>query len=126
MVKLIQYLIITTTAALLIGCSTTGSSLITGITRTPVKSSEVKVYQVMPNNAELIGLVEAKSSLNWNRADNQSNALQELKKQAGLLGANGLVLKDVTASINNDGNKKGINVNIQIGAKMAGSAIYIK
>jgi hypothetical protein len=35
-------------------------------------------------------------------------------------------LKDINASSNCDENKKGINVNIEIGAKMAGSAVFVK
>jgi hypothetical protein len=49
--------------------------LITGNTRAPVPTSAVKVYEIIPVNEELIGIVEAKSSRNWSRVENQENAL---------------------------------------------------
>jgi len=81
-------------AAILIcaGCAT-GSHIITGTARPLISADGVRIYQSMPANAETIGVVNATFADSGQRATDR--AVAELKKQAGLIGANGVVVGNV-------------------------------
>ena len=68
----------------LTGCAT-GSHVVTGTARPITDAAGVKVYATMPDKAETIGVVNSNSGSN-------SRAVEELKNQAGRLGANGVVI----------------------------------
>lgn len=80
-----------------------GSHIVTGQKRPPVDPSQIKVLVQAPSNSEVIGMVEARSTMGWSDQDKQNVALEELKKQAASLGANAIVLSstgnDVTSGV---------------------------
>lgn len=73
------------------GCAS-GSAIVTGATRTPVAPEQVKVYLETPADFEVIGLVSASSDAGWTEQGSVDYAVEELKRQAGKLGANGVLL----------------------------------
>jgi hypothetical protein len=77
----------------LCGCAS-GTHIVTGTKRAPIKPEQVVLYQIPPAKFEIIGIVNAQSP--GNRQRNMDNAIEELKKQAGEIGANGILLGGVT------------------------------
>jgi hypothetical protein len=73
------------------GCAT-GSSIVTGQKRAPIDFNLVKLYLETPENYEAIGIVKASSDAGWTEQDSVDYAIEELKKQAAKLGANGVLL----------------------------------
>ncbi|MEW8376446.1 MAG: hypothetical protein AB2722_21265 [Candidatus Thiodiazotropha sp.] len=71
---------------------TSGSSIVTGSVRAPIEFNLVKLYLDPPDNYETIGIVNASSDAGWTEQDSQDYAVNELKKQAAKLGANGVLL----------------------------------
>jgi hypothetical protein len=90
----IQYLlsIFVGTFLLASGCAT-GTHIVTGKQRSPIKPEQVVIYQVPPAKFEVVGIVNAQSS--GNRQFHMDAALAELKRQASLVGANGIILGGV-------------------------------
>jgi hypothetical protein len=83
-------------ALLLVACAS-GSVIVTGTKRAPLDPSDVKLYLEAPASFEVIGLVNASSDAGWTEQDSQDYAVQELKKQAAKLGANGVLLETTGA-----------------------------
>jgi hypothetical protein len=77
--------------SVLIGCAT-GSYIITGKARPAISPTEVKVYPNPPSQYETIGIVEASSDVGFSTQAAQDRAIEELKKQAAKIGANGVIL----------------------------------
>ena len=77
---------------LLLTACATGSSIVTGEKRTPIDFNLVKFYLETPENYEVIGLVKASSDAGWTEQDSVDYAIEELKRQASMLGANGVLL----------------------------------
>jgi len=75
----------------LVSCAS-GSAIVTGTKRAPREPSQVKLYLEEPTNYDVIGIVNASSDSGWTEQESQDYAIQELKKQAGKLGANGILL----------------------------------
>ena len=79
-------------ALLLVGC-TDGSALVTGTQRPPIDPSQVKIYRSPPNaEFEHVGIVKAQAEEVISQQDAMDRAVQELKKQAAKIGANGVIL----------------------------------
>lgn len=78
-------------AALLAGC-TTSSAIMTGQTRAARQAADVKVYLRPPAQFESIALVSAMSNAAVSRDGSRENVVAELRKKAGELGANGILL----------------------------------
>lgn len=77
---------------LLAGC-TTGSALVTGTQRPPIDPSQVTIYRNPPSSKfEHIGIVKAQAEEVLSQQDAMDRAVEELKKQAAKIGANGVVL----------------------------------
>ena len=76
------------------GCTLTrGSSIVVGAKRKPIDSSMVKIYMRPPAKFEEVGLVTADGRNAFASDQNlMDNAIQRLKKEAGKLGANGVIL----------------------------------
>ena len=90
----IQYLyatIICFSVLILTACAS-GSSIVTGKTRTSIDPSQVILYLEPPEKYEVIGIVKASSDSGWTEQDSQDYAVEELKNQAAKLGANGVIL----------------------------------
>ncbi len=81
-------------ATILTACAS-GSSIVTGNVRAPIDFNQVKLYLDAPKNYETIGIVKASSDAGWTEQDSQDYAVQELKKQAAKLGANGVLLSAI-------------------------------
>jgi hypothetical protein len=73
------------------GCAS-GSAIVTGVVRAPLKPEHVIIYLEPPAVFESIGLVNASSDAGWTEQGSVDYAIQELKEQAAKLGANGVLL----------------------------------
>jgi len=112
---------------ILTGCAT-GSHIITGTARPVFPSESVKLYASPPANFETIGIVTATLT----GADSQRASdlrVAELKKQAGMIGANGVLLGMQTPTppqstyiYNPYG---GMFITSQNGATINGTAIFV-
>jgi uncharacterized protein YbjQ (UPF0145 family) len=93
------------------GC-TTGSHKVTGALRPATPAGQVVVYYQMPSHSKIVGRVYADSYGGVTLQNASDDALDQLKLEAGKLGANGIVLdnfNDVALG----------------GARVRGSAIYV-
>jgi len=75
----------------LFSCAT-GSAIITGQVRPAIDPTEVKIYLEPPKQYETIGIVEASSDVEHSTQAAQDRVINELKKQAAKIGANGVLL----------------------------------
>ena len=79
------------------------SHVIVGDTQPPIDYADVKVYIDYPNNYEKIAIIEASSDLAFKdisieitHQQKTNKALDRLKKEAAILGANGIVIQDIS------------------------------
>ena len=110
------------------GCAS-GSSIVTGTTRTPLTPEQVTIYLEPPADFDVIGLVNASSDSGWTEQGSQDYAVKELKKQAAKLGANGVLLmssgEKTTTAVGGYGT--GYFYAVPITAKtVQGKAIFVK
>ena len=82
------------------------SHIIVGETQTPIDYTDVKVYTDYPDNYEEIAIMEASSDLSYKdlsieftHQQKTNKALERLKKEAALLGANGVVIQKISTNI---------------------------
>ena len=76
----------------LVGCAT-GSALVTGQVRTAIEDhSTIQILTSMPAGAEEIAIVKASSDAGLTQHGGLDYAVEELKKQAARVGANGVVI----------------------------------
>ena len=82
------------------------SHIIVGETQAPLDYTNVKIYTDYPDNYEKIAIVEASSdlafkdlSIEFTHQQKTNKALERLKKEAALLGANGLVIQNISTNI---------------------------
>ena len=90
-------------AVIALAACASGSAIITGTTRAPVAPDQVKVYLEPPASYDVIGLVSASSDAGWTEQGSVNYAVEELKRRAGKLGANGVLLVstgDTTSTYN--------------------------
>ena len=80
------------------------SHIIVGETRPPINFNEVKVYADFPETFEKIAIMESASdfalkdfSILFTDQQKTNKALERLKKEAAFMGANGLVIEDVSS-----------------------------
>ena len=85
-------LVLLTFAIPAIAACASGSSIVTGSTRAPIASEKVRLYLEPPADFEVIGLVSASSDAGWTEQGSVDYAIEELKKQAAKLGANGVLV----------------------------------
>ena len=79
-------------AALCAGCAD-GTAIPTGNPHAPSLASAVRFYSDPPHAPyEVVGLVKAESSAGLTAQESMEYAIEELKKQAASLGANGVLL----------------------------------
>lgn len=79
-------------AILCAGCAD-GTAIATGNRYAPAPATAVRLYSEPPRaNYEVVGLVQAESSTGASAQESMDYALDELKKQAASLGANGVLL----------------------------------
>jgi hypothetical protein len=105
-----------------------GSSIVTGDKRQPLDPGQVKLYLDPPAKYEVIGIAKASSDSGWTEQGSQDYAIEELKKQAAKLGANGVLLtttgEKTTTTIGGYGT--GVLYAVPITAQtLSGRAIYV-
>jgi hypothetical protein len=116
-------------AVLAIAACASGSAIVTGTRRTPVAPEQVVIYLEPPAEFEVIGLVNASSDAGWTDQKSLDYAINELKKQAGKLGANGVLLMSSgeTTSTIVGGQGTGYVYAVPVTAKtVQGRAIFVK
>lgn len=76
---------------ILTGCLTRGSHVVTGELHPVISADAVKIYSELPKNSVVVGLVSC-STVRVNQRG-MNIAVAELKKQAALMGANGVFVE---------------------------------
>lgn len=83
------------------------SHILVGDLRAPINSSEVKVYADFPESYEKVAIIEASSdfafqdpAILFTHQDKTDKALERLKVRAAELGANGIVIKNLSSRVN--------------------------
>lgn len=85
-------------------CGCAGSSnIITGKPRAALTENAVTVYSEMPPRSEVIGTVTARS-ISWTVGAQTQSLTGLLKREAGKIGANGILLNGVNIDTWNGGN----------------------
>jgi len=105
-----------------------GSSIVTGTKRPPIDPGKVKLYLQPPSNHEVIDIVNASSDAGWTEQGSIDYAVQELKKQAAKLGANGVLITTTGENTSTvvGGYGTGYLYAIPVTAKtVSGHAIYV-
>lgn len=90
--QLIKTILACSLLLVLAGCAT-GSAIVVGQVRDPIDPKSVKLYMEAPENYEVIGIVKASSDSGWTEQGSVNYAVEELKKQAAKIGANGVFLE---------------------------------
>ena len=82
------------------------SHIIIGEIQTPLDYNKVKVYHDYPDTYEKIAIIEASSdlafkdlSIEFTHQQKTNKALDRLKKEAASLGANGIVLQNISTTL---------------------------
>jgi hypothetical protein len=90
----IRLLAAATLALLLAACATT-SHVVTGKVRPPIDPAQVTVYTSPPPKYEEIAVITAtsRSSFSFGAQKKMDTVIERLKKEAALLGANGVLLQ---------------------------------
>ena len=86
-----KIVVLLTSIHLLASCAS-GTALVTGTPRDPITPDMVKIYLNAPSSYEVIAIVKAESDAGWTAQGSQDYAVEELKKQAAKVGANGVLL----------------------------------
>ena len=104
------------------------SHVIVGDTQPPIDYNNVKVYYDYPDAYEKIAIIEASSdlafkdlSIEFTHQQKTNKALDRLKKEAASLGANGIVLQNISTSI-----KQHLNFNESNAGKISTSIRHEK
>ncbi|WP_038891701.1 hypothetical protein [Vibrio campbellii] len=115
-------------ALLLLNACASGSAIVTGVKRPALDFNQVRLYLEAPEQYETIGIVKASSDAGITQQASQDYAVEELKKQAAKIGANGVILTTTgerTSSIistNADGSIYTIPVSAQT---VSGKAVFV-
>ncbi|QUX96660.1 hypothetical protein C0J08_15200 [Marinomonas sp. CT5] len=92
----IKYLFVLALPVLLFGCAS-GSHVVTGQQMPELDPDQVTVFEKAPEfDYRVIGTVRASSDNGFTEDSRREKATQELKEQAAEIGANGVILDDVT------------------------------
>jgi hypothetical protein len=115
--------------ALAIAACASGSAIVTGNRRPPVAPEQVTLYLESPAEFEVIGLVNASSDAGWTQQGSLDYAIRELKKQAAMLGANGVLIvatgETTSTMILGQGTGSAHSVPVS-GKTVQGKAIFVK
>ena len=104
------------------------SHIIVGDIKTALDYNNVKVYHDYPDAYEKIAIIEASSdlafkdlSIEFTHQQKTNKALDRLKKEAASLGANGIVLQNISTTL-----KQHFNFNENIKGKISASSRHEK
>ena len=96
MINSIKYLSVLALPVLLFGCSS-GSHVVTRQQLPELEVEQVTVFEEVPAfDYKVIGTVRASSDNGFTENSRKEKATQELKEQAAKIGANGVILDEVT------------------------------
>ena len=82
----------------IISSCASGTALVTGTQHPETSPESVILYTEPPANYKVIGIVTASSDSGWTDQGSLEYALKEIKKQAAKIGANGILLENVSQS----------------------------
>ena len=122
--KIILSISVVLLVVLFFSCAS-GSSVVTGNQRPAISPDEVVIYAEEPEKYEVIGIVTASSDATGISQKDLDYAIAELKKQAAKIGANGVVLQNVSSSNGSGLFIGGIFVN-EKSQDVSGKAIYVE
>lgn len=97
MKKLISLFTLLFICFILFSCAS-GTSFVTGKKRSYVNPDRISIYTEPPEDYEAIGIVSASSDSGFTDQGSLNYAIAELKKQAGKIGANGIILESISKS----------------------------
>lgn len=101
-----------------------GTAFVTGKKRSSVNPDRISIYTEPPEDYEVIGIVTASSDSGFTDQGSLNYAIAELKKQAGKIGANGIILETISKS--NSGGSFVDNVFVADSAQnVTSKAIYV-
>jgi hypothetical protein len=119
--------------SLLLGACAPSSHILTGTARPPISPDQVKIYSTPPAHFEEIALLDASSKSAFGPGGQKAvdKVIERLKAQAAQLGANGVILGDLsdreTGSIGAGGGSDSYSRNSAVGVGVGGSlGIYKK
>ena len=96
MINSIKYLSVLALPVLLFGCSS-GSHVVTGQQMPELEVEQVTIFEQAPTfDYKVVGTVKASSDNGFTEDSRKEKATQELKEQAAKIGANGVILDEVT------------------------------
>lgn len=96
MINSIKYLSALALPVLLLGCSS-GSHVVTGQQMPELEVEQVTIFEQAPVfDYKVVGTVKASSDNGFTEESRKEKATQELKEQAAKIGANGVILDEVT------------------------------
>ena len=106
-------------------CATT-SHVITGKPRAPIDPSQVTLYSSAPPNYEEIAIIDASSRSSFAFGDQKKMdaVIERLKKEAALLGANGVLLQHTGSDGGGGGVGAGIGTSTGGGGVSVGTSIF--
>lgn len=110
--------------SLIISSCASGTALVTGTQHPETSPESVVIYTEPPVNYEVIGIVTVSSDSGWTDQGRLDYALTELKKQAAKIGANGILLEDVTQTTTGGVYSYGMYVP-STSQNLSGKAIYV-
>jgi type IV pilus biogenesis protein CpaD/CtpE len=94
----IKPVLLTLSLVALAACAS-GSAIVTGTVRDAIPPEQVQVFSEPPAHYETIGIVTASSDAGLTEQGSMNYAVNELKRRAGLLGANGVVITATGGSV---------------------------
>lgn len=92
-----RWIVLAAALVALSGCAS-GSSIVTGRQRPEISISSVVLYLQPPPVYETVGLVEATSVIGATKQQDMDMAVEELKRRAAKLGANGVLLQNTQST----------------------------
>lgn len=99
--------------------------MVTGVQRPATSPESVIIYTEPLVNYEVIGLVSASSDSGWTNQGSLEYAVEEIKKQAARIGANGILLDNITQTTSGETYYNGV-FSASTSQNISGKAIYIE
>lgn len=115
------------------GCQS-GSITVTGTARPPIPESEVRIYAEPPAEYEVVALLESAPGRGWSQQAQRDSAIEDLKKKAASVGANGILITGVSeggsssgVGVGMGGGHGGVGVGFSRSSQsLHGSAIFVR
>lgn len=79
---------------MVIGCASS-SMIVTGVVRKPTDANAVRLVTALPENCEVIAIVNASSDAGFTDQGSCDYAVRELKRRAASVGANAVLIESV-------------------------------